>query len=313
MSLVPSNPLPLLNHPPAHCHAITNAVALTMMGYSLPLRASSKESVEMLDEALLLYVLAAVVVTLFFFQMHDILELTSVLLWHEQGLLLLWLITLALLPVALQQVIAGSQTQGSVTHWTNGLGANVFLLSTYVVLSGLALLLSGSLCRDARHRADATNQSARQRERRGALVVCLAFVLLVVVELFSARFNAEFMYLAPMVLLLARLHEAVFYYCTTTTTIPTPQPSEDDDNAGPVPARLAQNESYPQSFLALVRGPFSSLPTTTNRAETFEDLFMSVTGTALTILGGSLPAVAEVGGWLVGRGFTHMRFTGAFI
>ena len=288
-TLLPPGIVPVFEISSLFC--TVSAVGLTLLGTSVPLAASNMGEIHRLHRALAYFFLSAITVILYVFKMETCLGLATHLLLIDQALFSLWLLHIVLCPAFLQLAIKYGKGTGSLGRWTDAQTANMLLLMNFLVLSTTSLTLSLSLCFHPHHQyAPAERMQSRRQWLRihsGGSGIILFLILL---ELFTERFNEEFMFLVPIVLLLEGLANTFQRSRARWLTRQKREKDEEEEGLAALPTLPSSPSRAPTllanstTFLALSE----LFILKSKRLDMLKSIFDSVSGTALTLRGVSL-------------------------
>lgn len=281
---LPPGVVPVSGVLPLFC--IVASLGLTLLGTTFPLAGSTTAEIHNLHLALGEYVLSAVTVILYVFKMETCLELVSHLLLLDQILLFLWLLNIVICPAFLQLAIKHGTGTGSITRWTEAQTCNMLLLLNYFLLSAISLFISSSLCFHPQHQnVPSSTKVCRRRWLKIHSVGSTMIFFLVVLELLTERFNEEYMILVPIFLSLEGL-----IYTVISSRLKVSQedmeeekpalPTDSDSSHPPPPLLLRKSTTF------LVLSELFALQR--KRLDLLQNIFDSVCGTAMTLLGVTL-------------------------
>jgi len=175
-------------------------VALTLLAYSLPDHLKGGMDTEKLAQAIVIYLLSAVIVVLYWYRMRRLIVATRVLYPLQLALSLSGLILVVMLPKLAQLVVIYGGGSGDLLNWTPAQVVNMLFLSFLGLYDGTCLFYGFSLLRHSHIQPDERRRLRLQM--RVQLMGVFVLMVLGVLELSSMKFNNEYVLIVPIVLLL---------------------------------------------------------------------------------------------------------------
>ena len=175
-------------------------VALTLLAYSLPENVMGGMDAEKLAGAIVIYLLSAVIVVLYWYRMRRLIVATRILYPLQLVLSLSGLVLVVMLPRLAQLVVVYGGGSGDLLNWTPAQVVNTLFL-TFLGLYDVTCLLYGfSLLRHSHVQAGDGRRLRSQLRVQTAGVGVL--MILGFLELAWNKFNNEYVLIVPVVPLL---------------------------------------------------------------------------------------------------------------
>jgi len=204
-----SRPSPVLIHR-LHSHAVLPlfdalfGVALTLLAFALPDHLMNSMDIRQLAASLATYLLTGIVVVLYWYKMRRLIEMTRLLLAPQLLLGMASILLIVVMPKLTQLVVMHGAGSGDLFRWTPSQIVNTSFLMFLGLYDGTCLLYGHSLVGhthlNGRYRILLT-QYLRTQILGFAALMTLGFL-----ELATDRFNNEYIFLVPAILLAEEWH-----------------------------------------------------------------------------------------------------------
>ena len=206
MAIPPSDPQKLEHHHRLGAHSVLPlfdtlfGVALTLLAYSLPDKLNTSMDTHTLLRAIATYLLAGLVVIIYWYKLRRLIEISRTLLITQLLLGMTSLLLIVLMPRLAQLVVYHGQGRGDFTHWTPSQIVNTVFLSCLLLFDGICLIYALSLLLRDHFVSD---QKLRILEAVRAQAIGFGLLLVLgFLELASNEFNNEYILIVPAILVL---------------------------------------------------------------------------------------------------------------
>jgi uncharacterized membrane protein len=182
------------------------SVVLTLLAFNIPTKLSSNEDYSVIAQPVLAYALTSIILILYWFKLRRLIGLCRFL--HVPQLLCIAqaVLIICLFPKLANLVLLHGSEPGSIFLVSRGQIVNSVYLLALFAYNALCLLFAWSLT--THHYYKKANESLLGHIIGGQLFGFLALVAMICAEIFWDKFNNQYIFLVPVVLILEELMSA---------------------------------------------------------------------------------------------------------